>query len=75
MIHLPLQQGRVDDTYIADARSADIAECGTYEEAAHIVAIANAAWCLAMAHSGSAERWRACYAELLAAVRAATEEA
>ncbi len=73
-MHLPLQQAR-SDCYVLDARAVGVAKCVTPAQAAHIVAIANAAWCLAMAHSGSAERWRECYAELLAAVRAATEEA
>ncbi len=73
-MHLPLRQNHADGAYYADACSDVIGSCRDSEVAAHIVAIANAAWCLAMAHSGSAERWRACYAELLAAVRAATEE-
>ena len=74
MIYLPLQQTGIN-CFVTDARAVPVAECAIPEEAAHIAAIANAAWCLAMAHSGSAERWRECYAELLAAVRVATEEA
>lgn len=73
MIHLPLQQTGIN-CFVTDARAVPVAECVTPAQAAHIVAIVNAAWCLTMAHSGSAERWRACYADLLAAVRAVTEE-
>lgn len=74
MIHLPVRQTSINVFVIADALGIAVAECVTPAQAEHIVAIANAAWCLAMAHSGSAERWRECYADLLAAVRAATEE-
>ena len=74
MIHLPVRQTSINVFVIADALGIAVAECVTPAQAAHIATIANAAWCLAMAEGGSVLRWRACYAELLAAVRAATEE-
>lgn len=70
---MPIRQNHADGMYIADALSDVFGSCHDPEQAAHIVAIVNAAWCLAMAEGGSVFGWRRALEELYAAVKAAGE--
>jgi hypothetical protein len=74
VIPLPTRLPYEGAATIADALNASLAECRDPESAAHIVAIVNAAWGLAMAEGGSVFGWRRALEELYAAVKAAGEE-